>query len=655
LPGRNSSNNLFAFRNGVHVLGEMMTDDMDLLREYATSDSQEAFEALVSRHINLVYSVALRQVRDPHLAQEVTQAVFIILARKATSLGPKTILSGWLYRTAQFASADALKAQRRRQMREQEAYMQSTFNEPAAEPDAWLQIAPLLEPAMAQLDEKDRNAIVLRFFGGNDLKTVGAALGVGEDSARMRINRGLEKLRKFFAKRGVTLTVAAIAGVVSANSVHAAPAALVKSVSIVATAKGAAASGSISTLIKGTLKLMAWTKAKTAITAGIIVLLAAGTTTVAVKEFSPPAYDVYFTEMNSGKLWTVPPMVVVRPTQFAGKGSQIIAAEAGPINRLMRRDCQFVAILADAYGYGPERMILPDDLPTNRYDLLLTVPIHPAEVLREELRKGFGLVGHTETREVDALVLRKANNGAIATMRRTTSRSHIISCDPGKLALLNYTMPEFAEVLGGGYFGKPVIDDTGMPGSYDISMRWEGNYDSGWTKDTDWNDQRQMFAEKLREQLGLEVVPARRSIEVLVVERIGHGDSTKIVRKDPLPPAVPQNSWKSVGNDSPAAAFQTFMWAMKAGDLKAFSDCCTPAYWERFMQSQNRGGKRQTDEQIAAGNRHKANEIETFEIVGNKVISDEEEVLYVRAPKHGVGRITMKKINGAWKADEDPH
>ena len=98
-----------------------MADDMELVREFATRRSDAAFETLVSRHLNLVYSVALRQVRDPLLAQEVTQAVFIILARKAKSLGPDTILSGWLYHAAQFASADALKSQWRRQHREQEA------------------------------------------------------------------------------------------------------------------------------------------------------------------------------------------------------------------------------------------------------------------------------------------------------------------------------------------------------------------------------------------------------------------------------------------------------------------------------------------------------------------------------------------------------
>src|SRR5213595_4125100 len=115
----------------------MMIEDMELVRQYARCKSEEAFATLVSRHINLVYSVALRQVRDQHLAEEIMQAVFIILARKAASLGPKTILPGWLCRTARYASANALTIQRRRQRREQEAHLQSILNE--SEPSAWPQ------------------------------------------------------------------------------------------------------------------------------------------------------------------------------------------------------------------------------------------------------------------------------------------------------------------------------------------------------------------------------------------------------------------------------------------------------------------------------------------------------------------------------------
>src|SRR4051812_43216051 len=118
----------------------MVNDDMALVREFAASQSEPAFAALVQRHMDLVHSAAVRQVGDAHLAEEIAQAVFITLARKARTIGPKTILSAWLYRTTRYVSADALKTRRRRQHREQEAYMQSTLDEPDA--DAWAQLAP---------------------------------------------------------------------------------------------------------------------------------------------------------------------------------------------------------------------------------------------------------------------------------------------------------------------------------------------------------------------------------------------------------------------------------------------------------------------------------------------------------------------------------
>jgi len=250
---------------------------MALVREFAASQSEQAFETLVSRHLNLVYSAALRQTRDADLAQEITQAVFIILARKAGSLSPKTILSGWLYRTARFVAADVLKIQRRRQLREQEAFMEGIFqNEPDA---AWEQLSPLLDEAMARLRDKDRDAIVLRFFENKSLQEVGAALGLEERAAQKRVARGLEKLRAIFAKRGVDSTAAGIGETISANSIQLAPMALAKTISAVAITKGAAAGGSTLALVKGALKIMAWTKAKTAVITAAAVILAAGTTT----------------------------------------------------------------------------------------------------------------------------------------------------------------------------------------------------------------------------------------------------------------------------------------------------------------------------------------------------------------------------------------
>src|ERR1700733_5656358 len=257
----------------------MMTDDMALVREFAASQSERAFEALVARHIHLVHSAALRRTRDAHLAEEITQAGFIILVRKAKSLGEKTILSGWLYRTAQFVAADALKMQRRRQRRGQEAHMQSILENSPNE-TTWNELSPLLDEAMMRLRQADRDAIVLRYFENKNLSEVGDALGLQERAAQKRIARALEKLRTFFAKRGVALSTAAIAGAVSANSVQAAPLALTKTITAVAMTKGVAASGSTLTLIKGALKIMAWTKAKTAIGVGVGFLLVAETGTL---------------------------------------------------------------------------------------------------------------------------------------------------------------------------------------------------------------------------------------------------------------------------------------------------------------------------------------------------------------------------------------
>jgi RNA polymerase sigma factor (sigma-70 family) len=252
-----------------------MTDapDADLLEQFVRDHSEAAFAALVERHIGLVHAVALRHTANPHHAQDITQVVFIILARKAAALNRKTILPGWLYYTARLVAANFQRAEIRRVRREQEVFMQSTLQEPASDP-LWTELSPLLDEAMSRLRAGDRDALVLRYFQNKSLAEVGAAMGLAERAAQKRVVRAIEKLRAYFAKRGVTNTADEIAKTISANSVQAVSPVLVKAVAAAAFAKGATASTSILTLTKGALKIMAWTKAKTAIVTAAAVLLA---------------------------------------------------------------------------------------------------------------------------------------------------------------------------------------------------------------------------------------------------------------------------------------------------------------------------------------------------------------------------------------------
>ena len=256
-------------------------NDHELLAEFARSGSESAFATLVARHVNLVYSAALRFTGNPHYAQEVTQAVFIILVRKAGKLSRRVVLSGWLYQTARLTAANFMKSEIRRQQREQEAYMQSIMNEPVDA--AWEQIAPLLEQAMGSLGDTDRNTVVLRFFENKTAAEMAAALNTTQAAAHKRVTRALEKLRKLFSKRGVTLSAVAIAGAVSANSVQAVPMGLAATVTATA-AKGAGISTTITTLVKGTMKTMTWLKLKFVAGASIAALLAGGVATVAISD-----------------------------------------------------------------------------------------------------------------------------------------------------------------------------------------------------------------------------------------------------------------------------------------------------------------------------------------------------------------------------------
>ena len=234
-------------------------DDLELLRQYAQERSEQAFAMLVGRYVNLVYSAALRQVRHGPLAEEVTQAVFLILAQKAGALGPNVILAGWLLRTTRFAAANALRREERRTRYEQE-FMANTFH--ASESGlAWERIAPLLDEALAGLGTKDRDAVALRFFEKKSFREIGLALGLSEDNAQKRVARALERLRAFFRRRGSEVAVAALASVLAANAVQAAPEPLSAAV-VSAAMTGGMVDAALAALAQNTLRTLAWLRAR---------------------------------------------------------------------------------------------------------------------------------------------------------------------------------------------------------------------------------------------------------------------------------------------------------------------------------------------------------------------------------------------------------
>ena len=486
-------------------------DDSTLLREYVERDSEEAFAALVTRHVNKVYSVALRLTGNPHSAEEITQAVFVILARKSRQLGKRVILSGWLYQTARLTAVTFVRGSIRRARREQEACMQTALNE--NESDAWVQIAPLMDAAMAGLNETDRHAVVLRFFDGKSLREVGAALGANEEAAKKRVSRALEKLRTFFAKRGVSSTTAIIAGAISAHSVQAAPVTLAKAVTAIAVTKGAVAGGSTLTLIKGALKIMAWTKAKTVIVVGTSVLLAAGTTMITVKEIQEHrAYPWQVRNTDIGKVLNqTPPQVKIVPTIFPpGDGYTRVNGKVLGTGISIRN------LLNAAYRTGWYRTVATTQLPEKSYDFIANLPDGNEAALRQEITRQFHLVGRTETREADVLLLTTKSRNARGLKPSTMPPSqgaNQIRDGAGYYKALNATLNNFARFLENS-LEIPIIDRTGIEGRFDFDFNFR------WDEPDRQNRNPERLKPALLDQLGLELVPSREPIEMLVVEKV---------------------------------------------------------------------------------------------------------------------------------------
>jgi len=479
------------------------TGDIDLLQQYAREGSEAAFAALVARHVNLVFSASLRKTGNPHAAEEITQAVFIILAKKAHQLRRGTILSGWLYQAARLTAASFLRGEIRRTHREQEAYMQSLSNE--TESDTWPEIMPFLEDAMGVLGEKDRQAIVLRFFEGKSFQEVGAAFNASENAAKKRVAYALEKLHRYFSRRGVSSTTAIIAGAISANSVQTAPAALAGSVTAAALAKGAAASGSTLTLIKGALKIMAWTKMKMTAVSSLVVLLAAGTTTITVLEIHNRS-SWRFDGFDSGVLDRQPPQVHIFPSKLQGNSHGW-----GNNGRMAGTGVSASTLVSAAYGFPTTaRTRLATDLPQVRYDYIASLTNGSAEALQQEVKRELGVIAKIEMLETNVMLLKvKTANAPGLKPTPSPAEDSYETWNPHHYESRSKYLGHFACVLEQ-YANVPVVDQTGFTNTFDMNLDWPADD----LKNQNWDNMNQALA-----PLGLELLPGRESIAMLVVEK----------------------------------------------------------------------------------------------------------------------------------------
>jgi uncharacterized protein (TIGR03435 family) len=496
-------------------------DDLALLREYATRQSENAFATLVAWRVDFVYSAALRQVRDPHLAEEVTQAVFIILAQKAGKISDKTILAGWLFKTTRFAAIAQIRATVRHSRQQKEWHMQTELESTRPDP-LWEQMSPLLDDALASLGEADRQAVLLRFFENKSLAEIGDALGASEDTARKRVARALEKLHRYFNKHGVGSTTAILAGAMSANAVQAAPVGLVKTVSTVAIVKGAAASTSTLPLIHGAMKIMAWSKTKTAIFIAASALLTAGTIAITVKEVQNHRAEEWESESFNTNIVRIlnatPPLVEILPTKFPlAKGWAFSGGVRDQKFACVGRTLKQIFYEANTSDLPSDRLIFPDDLPTNKYDVLFNLPANSRQALQEKIAEQFNLIPKVETVETNVLLLQVVNpyaRGLKPHTRKPSMPSWYIENGTSLFTWDNMTLNGLAGFLEM-YLAVPVIDKTGISAHFDIRLKLDMEQ-----LPPDWKDHKiSDFAPELLDQLGLELVPTRQPVEMLVVQK----------------------------------------------------------------------------------------------------------------------------------------
>jgi len=389
--------------------------DSQLLRVYAAQRSEAAFAELVRRHVDLVYSAALRMLRDAHLAEDVTQGAFLALSQQSAKLMDRPVLSGWLHYTARNIAAQTVRTIERRRAREQEC---AAMNDLLAQEsdDAWEHIVPHLDAALGKLNEADRDALLLRYFERKSAHEMAQTLGISDEAAQKRVTRAVERLRKFFAQRGVTVGASGLVVAISTNAVQAAPVGLAAAIS---TSARLATATLLTTATATSVKIITMTTTqKTLITIGLLVFL------------SIASYKVFHTnELRNGSLEAG----VALETNEAGGGK--VAKRFEPFGATANRDSQAVT---------PDILKLRADLRTELHEVPHsphgTLSYPPDNVVRAVLAFG------TARKEAFTTLLDAVNDPGIEVRMRAISVMGYI----GKAAT--------AQMAQFGIVGEPALE-----------------------------------------------------------------------------------------------------------------------------------------------------------------------------------------------------
>jgi uncharacterized protein (TIGR03435 family) len=358
-------------------------------------------------------------------------------------------------------------------------------------------------------------------------------LGASEDAAKMRVQRALEKLRKIFTKRGIVSTAAILAGAISANSVHAAPVGLAKTVTAIAIAKGAAATGSTLILVKGAVNLMTWAKMQMAAIIGTALILAAGATIVTLDKSKQSKMDAYISQPHFADITKAPPLVVVQPTHVVKiSGRYIQMGSQDGDGRIVGRQVPFKYMMSTAYAVDWPHIFFTTPEPTNDYDYLVTVTNQALEKLQAEIQKVTGYVGRREIRPVGVFALNvkpeaqaklKVNEKRFTRYAESNLSKNIKNSDSYQSDFISFPSLNALKSFLEHTFGKPVVDQTGITNNFGLIVDWNMNrvpVAKGYSLRQAITAHNEILRMAILDELGLDLVPTNMPVEMLVVEKV---------------------------------------------------------------------------------------------------------------------------------------